>query len=351
MRYATPTIIPVLAMKRQTVVSSVLMSVVLLLGGCRTSAPSHAVPHEPEWIDKIRRKQRLDIDASGKHLVFVGMGQNASTDLYLLRLDTLEVQALTQTPVDEFDPVFNKEGTEVVYGADSSLKCLNLRTRQVRTVYTSNNFVPFAPVVGQRGRQVFYVQAGGTRSYSFGGTRATNYRVWSISTAGRSRTPTLVSSFQADTIHSLAISPQETQLALSADLRGSADTGIYLIHLPSGKVVPALVHRDINFGEVAFLPSGEEVVYIADPPKSPTQYNIYRLHLKSGAVFRVTNFSNHYLIGLAPSKDGKYVYFCVWDKSVSVELWRVRLSDGLQERIADSSLFESPLKWRPEERR
>ncbi|MEM2592703.1 MAG: hypothetical protein QXI60_08970 [Thermofilaceae archaeon] len=326
-----------------------VMFVAGFLGGCHRASPPSTGSRGTSLIHKVIRAQRLDIDSSGRQLVYVGSG-HGSTDIYLLDLATLRVRQLTNTPVDEYYPSFSRDGKHVIFStADLTIKWLDLDTGKIKTLYKSKTFMPISPILNSKKNQLFFAQASGFRSYSLGGKKATNYRLWSLSVSANAHgsvQPMRLTNFEADSISSLSLSPKEDKIVFSARLRKGAGEGVFILDLRHRSISPIFVSNHYTVGDAIFSPSGNEVIFISDIYANQTKYDIYKINIKSKFISKITSLEQ-YIIAPTFTDDGRYIYFCIWDRGDRLELWRVRVADGVSTKIADTTLFADPLHWHP----
>lgn len=283
----------------------------------------------------------FSVAPQGDRLVFVGDGAGGH-DLYLLNLATLRVERVAETPEYEADPSFSPDGRSIVYTASlpgdraDHVFLRSLESGKVRQL-TSEDANDTSPCVSPDGELIVFER--GLR-YSWGGkganwspdvlctirTDGTDLRqISSIDQVYEPRfladgrivassldgmyvsEPDNRSSWQRFTSQhgwSAAISPDGRSLAWKGEGRFASDIAMFHVDLETGKRVELILPND-GWSAPAFSPDGQLVYFLS------------------------TEWPNGY------SSDSKQ------------NLWVVGVDDKGVRLIADYTLFDSPLTWRP----
>jgi dipeptidyl aminopeptidase/acylaminoacyl peptidase len=113
----------------------------------------------------------FDIAPDGEHVVFVA----ADANLYLLHMQSLQVQQLTKAKGKQFTPAFSPDGKSIAYAAaeaDTKGKALFVRSldgKQVRQLTDGANVSDFGPSYSPDGSKIVFGRAHRHRPYSMGG--------------------------------------------------------------------------------------------------------------------------------------------------------------------------------------
>jgi sugar lactone lactonase YvrE len=196
----------------------------------------------------------LDISADGRYLLYNRSGEHTRFDLYRYDLDTLE-RKLVSAGSRIYAARFSPDGRRAYVArnlqtGDTELAQLELDTGELKTLYTFPN---------------------------------TN-----------------------GTVHSLAISPDGTAIAVSLLKRGGFQD-LYVAEI--GKPFEALTQDRSVDADPVFSADGQYVLYSADLER---RYNLYAVRLWDRTHFQVTNL----LTGAftpALSRDGQHLYFTGFD--------------------------------------
>lgn len=305
----------------------------------------------------------FDVSPDGSLLVFNAVGKG-TRDLYLLNFQTGEVKCLMETEACEMEPRFSPDGKWIVYAARSPgkdekapwhlylLKVSDLSVQQL----TDGRFADSEPIFTPDGRHIVFLRASRLRQRPFGDWDWYDPRVHLLDLETR-----VVQSTKLITLRSTNFSPEGKFLFIQAhlvgDTSGSEDFFLSDISaLKAGKVVqqksqPALIRRLAGLGatgEVQFLADGKQVVFIGNNPADPRFVNeIWLGDLHTGKAQPLTNIRS-LLYYVRVVQKGQQAYFLRITDPVSFrpELWRVDLRTRKMERVADSSLFDNPLRWR-----
>ena len=301
------------------------------------------------------RLASFDIAPDNKRIVFCGRSSHdENTALYILHLDTLRVELFAGGLSVDCSPAISPDNTCVLFTSTVSasdkpgalyLQRFDSGTRQRLTSTGLFDLgASFAPDMSQ----IAFARAARNRDYSFGGHI---WDQWDVFTAGLDGSD--VRQITREKYKSVG-NPQwvlgTNTLIFGADaLNQSNQTkgDIYTVH-DKGNSAPRPLAQDTAFYSTNPSPSrrGDQIVFISDRTK-PFDYEVWRMRPDGTKRVQVTRNGSY---NTCPrfTTGGKQILFLSDPKRLAQpELWQVGTDGAGLRRIADSSLFDNPLGWKP----
>lgn len=334
-----------------------------LLTGCR-GIPIQGKGGHQKAAHANYRDISFDVSPDGKWIVFNASGKG-NRDLYLLDLQSGKVERLMETEACEIQPRFSPDGKQIVYAARQPgedekapwhLYLLDLNNLSVQQL-TNDKYADSEPIFTPDGKSIVFLRSTLLRQRPFGDWAWYEPRVHLLPLSTLKPQPT-----ELIIIRSTNFSPAGeflfVQAHLIGDTTGSSDYFLAdLSALKAGAVAqrksqPGLVRRLAALdakGEVQFLADGKRVVFIGrNPADARFVDEIWLGDLEADSARPLTNLRSILKCVRVDSK-GQQVYFLQIMDVVTYrpELWRVDLQGQKVERVADSSLFDNPLGWKP----
>lgn len=288
----------------------------------------------------------FDISPKGDKIVFSATGQG-QRDIYLLDLKTSRVTQLTKTPAYEGAPTFSPDGKSILYTAGAPgeradhIFIRSLDGTIVRQL-TAEDYNDTTPSFSHDASRIVFTR---NRTYSWGGLGASwgeDSEVYVMKRNGtqlRRLTPPKL----------YAVSPKFLSDGKTVVFAGD---GVQLVNSDKAHSPRQLTKAGFS-DAIAVSPNGRQVVFIADPT-GQNYAGLLRLFIinADGTGKRAIDANQ---VGLKPvfDPDGKHIYFLVetWPDGPSgtpkESLWQIATSGKHLRRIADTRLFDDPLRWRP----
>lgn len=333
----------------------------------------------------------FDIHPSGDRVVFTAKG-NGTRDLYLLDLKTHQVTRLSDTPAFESDPAFSPDGKWIVYSAlpnpdnpksPAYLYLLNLETKVTRQLTSGQGTSDSAPVFVLNGSRILFSRAHRVRRYSMGGyvwDRASLYvvnrdgtglqalpipRHYSVSFGGNDLLALQIKdgTRQIVRIWLDRLLKSETFLLDRAFLFKKATEGsqaweefwattLEMIPKEVLEVLPSqLTHAHNAASEFVCSPDGQSIAFIADRERE-YDYRVWLFETKGQTIRPLTQEeqTRQYNECLRFMPDGRSVLFLRLETngfSMKNGVWQVGTDGKDLKQIADYTLFDNPLSWKP----
>jgi len=272
----------------------------------------------------------------GKSLVFNAAGEGG-TDLYLFELTTKAVRLVARTPDYEVNPRFSPDGQSIVYEAGhpgelaDHVYTRNLATGRVQQV-TSGKDNDRSPMFFPDGKRIVFARDthGGPHllapSWSDRGT------LWSINVDGSGLKRLLPEDIAA-------LSP-----GISSDGKSLLwwnEKGVFTA--PSnGKGAPSQIAGE-NARDSAFAPHDRRIVYIAGEFVGNFQICVVSVN---GGTSTVLTQAGKACMHPVFSPDGATIYYLI-DYGVANGLWQIKSNGSQPQRLANTTLFTSPLDKNP----
>jgi Tol biopolymer transport system component len=293
----------------------------------------------------------FDLSPDGSTVLFTAAGVGLA-DLYLLDLGSGHVSRVARTPAYERDPVYAPSGRQIVYAASatvggaSQLFLRSLDSGEVKQLTTGDGIYDACPSYSADGSQIVFARAHRHRPYSMGGWTWDRWDLYVVREDGsglqRLTNQHYYSAFAPE------LSPDGKAVYFTATSLGGS--GLDVLTVPvAERQVPTALTTDGHSCYPSLSPDGTRVAFISDR-EHPFDYELYLMDTDGTAPVRLTR--NH-AYNLRPlfTPDGKRILFLSDPKrALRYELWEVELASGRLRRIADSSLFDRPLSWKPRQR-
>lgn len=307
-----------------------------------------------------RQQVEFDVSPDGERVAFSAM----DGDLYLLELKTRKVSRVTQkTPEWEGTPAFSPDGNSLVFCASRSLdarepthlyRCGLDGTGRLQLTSGKDAYDRF-PAFSPDGSRLVFARAGRLRPYSMGGWTRDQWDIWDVEAGdGRSsgsRIPRRLTweayyqgyepTFTRDgaiilfTAHPFTASPAKSS---------STSSGIYRVNAV-GSEPPRLVTQQGWWAAAAR--DTDKAVFISDRVKS-FDYEVWVMDTDGTRVRQVTqNGSYNQQPRLLPGGGGGILFLSDPKRQGRFDLWQVDTDGKSQNMIADSTLFDTPMKWKP----
>lgn len=337
----------------------------------------------------------FDIHPSGDRVVFTAKG-NGTRDLYLLDLKTRRVTRLSDTPAFESDPAFSPDGKWIVYSAlpkpdnpksPAYLYLLNLETKATRQLTSGQGTSDSAPVFVLNGSRILFSRAHRVRRYSMGGyvwDRASLYIIRPDGTGERALPLDWYYSASHEGRHLFSLKSDSTERRL---VRISLDVLVKQQKVPLDgallnkkaressqewerfwtqalKGIPKNAIGEMPVGltqafnaasEFVFSPDGQSIAFIADRERE-FDYRVWLFETKGRTIRPLTQEeqTRQYNECLRFMPDGRSVLFLRLETngfSMKNGVWQVGTDGKDLKQIADYTLFDNPLSWKPKSKR
>jgi Tol biopolymer transport system component len=285
--------------------------------------------------------------------------------LYLLQLGARSLERLTRTQAEESTPAFSPDGQRIAYSADvgndaKSLFEYSLKTKASRRLTSEPGVSDLAPHYSPDGSRIVFSRAHEHRRYSMGGWTWDDWDVCLIQadgssfrrlTAQKSRTTNgaqFVKGGRAVVFSAGGRTDRLTPELYELPLNDAADSVPHPL-----EDVPEKTPQHGAWADEPNVSNDATMIAFLSDRQVPFEYDIYVMSLdrKTPVALHVTTLAR-YNQNPRFSADGKSVYFLAgteqnWGNRAIYSLWRVNVTDGKLNKIADSDLFTSPARWRP----
>lgn len=283
------------------------------------------------------------VSPDGNLMLFNGAGKGGM-DLYVLNLRSQSVRCVAATPEYEMAAAFSPDGKSIVYAAgppDDRADHLYMRdlSTNVTTQITTGQDNDCSPEFMPDGKRILFAR---DTHYNWGGLAASwsgGGALWMINRDGTGLRRVLP---QTPFVLDPRVSSDGKRLLW-------CDTdGLYTARV-DGTASPQKIGAP-PAREAALSPATGQIAYTAGQ-YSPDQ-QVYVIPAGGGQAKSIATAPGHGCFHPAFSPDGKTVYYLVetWNESVSSStygLWQVDTDGTNPHMIANHTLFEHPLEWRP----
>lgn len=299
-----------------------------------------------------QRMVAIDVSPDGKHIAFTG-GVDTEQGLYLFDA-TARTVALVAHHDGISEPRFARGGTALVCSAPSASGAgCNLvvypTSGGLRRQLTQGDKVWDAGAATARHSDVVvFARSVGTRPYSMGGTVRSDWDLWAINLDGTGLRA-LTSEHALGGFDGQALTPDgATVLVASGD------------SMEQMSVAEPRRRHDLKLGaelvyQPSYSPDGTLIAYVGivtpteddDREGRPFVYAIWVVSSAGQGKRRITQ-TNSSDFGPVWSPDGKRIYFLSDPgRNHRYDLWEIGVDGKGLKMIADSSLFDHPMQWRP----
>lgn len=325
----------------------------LLLGGCQSSlAPSG------------QRDISFDTSPIQPVIVFVGQG-NGYRDLFLLDLTTRRVTQLTNSSSYEMNPHFTPDGRAIVYSCAENpnniheswtLKKLDLKTKKIVEI-TSDREVADAPLAfSKNGEYLYFLRSKNIKSGGGSGYRWQDQEICRINKDGKGLI-TLVKNAPDHFIYIEDVHPTGKQFLLAVQ---NDENILQLATFEQDRSIDTksgspyfVVKQELGKGsEAKWSKDGNRIAFLSDRAQR-FKTDVWLLETESNKLKQLTKLNN-WAKNLRFSHDDKYLYFFAGSaengRRMNRDLWGVSLDGSELTKVADYTLFEDPLNWKPKEK-
>jgi len=323
---------------RSRLLRSLLLTALLVLaGGCRTGS---AVS---DWA--FDDQDGIAVSPNGKQIVFVGNDGRGGSDLFLLDLATNKVRRLANTPEIERQPSFSHSGKLIVYtaGADWPSPPCSLYVRSL-----DGKFVKRLTNEGDKRMDLRPSFSSDDEKITFSGAFAPKYNeqdIFIIGVDGKNLRRVTHDGFNCN--QHPRFYRGDTSLVFETYQFGSDPfrndppmvTSEYDLAAGSWK---EKIHLGKSTGGINVSPDGKGIVFGSDPVRF--QHDVFyapSLDAPPQSLKIASIGHGSRAMYIAPQQ--QVVYFLMND----LQIWRVGLDGRGLVRIADVSLFDDPLRWKP----
>jgi Tol biopolymer transport system component len=313
-----------------------------VVGLCASGCSLYSLPQQ--------RYAAFDISPRGDQIVFVGAGLG-ETDLYLLQLSDLQVTRIAQTPDYEDDPAFSPDGRSVVYAASAEIDhprhlfIRSLNGKPPKQLTSGEQSFDWMPSFSRDGSRIAFARAHRHRPYSMGGYTWDHWDVYVMN---------------ADGTNLRRITRQNYSSLSRPQLSGDGATVIFSTYASerydlfeasvNGIPAPKPLTTDGHGSGPGLSRDGKQIAFVSDRAKA-FNLDLYLMDPDGTNVRRVTD-NKSYNEQPVFSPDGHRILFLSITGSRGngrYSLWEVDTESGRLKQIADPSLFDAPLKWKPQE--
>lgn len=298
-----------------------------------------------------RRQNGVYVSASpvARLIVFSAAGKGEG-DLYLLDPDSHKVTRIAETPQYEFSPSFSPDGKHLLFSASDSrgkpahLYLCGLDGRN-RSQLTHGNVYDSGGSFSADGRKIVFTRAARNRPYSMGGYTWDQWDAWTSDSDGSNPKQVTHEKYYQMTPPRLSHAGREIVYSADHHLDGPLTTDLFQVQSGGGKH-PERLTRDGHSSGCAVSPDGKHIVFISDREKH-FDYELWVMHPDGTAQKQITH-NRAYNYKPAFASDSRRVLFLSDPARASrYDLWEIDISGANLKMLADSSLFDDPLNWRP----
>lgn len=297
----------------------------------------------------------FDISPSGKELVFSGQGKKSSC-LFTFALQNAKVSALTAGPAFDMAPSFSPDGRQIVFAASETLQDPTSKPVQdaahiflcptgggARRQITHSDRYDMSPSFSRDGKRIVFARAARKRPYSMGGWIWDHWDVFTMAADGSGLTR--VTNGQYYSLDAPVFSPDGKTILFATTRGEQVKTDIFVTD-SAGASEPTMLTHDGHSSGPSYSPTGDRIVFIADTAKN-FDYELW-LMKPDGTQSRQLTHTGFYNQKPRFTRDGQHLLFLSDpDRRSRCNLMQIDAGGANLRRIADSSLFDAPLKWKP----
>lgn len=293
-----------------------------------------------------------DISPSSDRLVLSANGKGY-TDLYLLNLKDKTVEALTSTPEFERDPKFSPDGKYVVYAATDKPKqaahiyLLRLDTpiKKAQQVTFDTRFYDAMPSFSSDGNKIVFARAMRRRPYSMGGWTWDDWDICKIGVDGKNLLQ--ITSQKYYQLYPPDFSNDMQNILFAADHRVAGELLTDVFEVKALKhSLPKRITTDGKSSAPRYSPKSKQIVFISDRAEA-YNYDVYTLNLSTSAVRRITHNHSYNKLPMFTSGEERILFLSDKNRETRYDLYQVDADGKNMRLVADSSLFDNPLGWKP----
>jgi Tol biopolymer transport system component len=306
----------------------------ILLGGCGMGPAN-------------QRNISFDVSPVRDQIVFNAAG-DGEKDLYLLDLDTLRVTQITKTPAYEYDPAYSPDGQSILYAsgvtplAPGHLFLRSLEGKPPKPLTSDEQFSDRMPSFSPDGAQITFARAHRRRPYSMGGYVWDQWDVYVMNADGSNRRRLTHRTYYQLLRPQLAA--DQRSVIFGANITGEDEWNLFAVPV-EGEQPPKAITTDGDSYDPGLSRDGQRIVFTSDRAKA-FDLDLYLMDLDGTNLQRLTD-NQAYNERPAFTRNRQHVLFLSKTGSGGYSLWEVGIASKRLKQIADPSLFDAPLQWRP----
>lgn len=284
---------------------------------------------------------------SGRELVFSAQGTNSS-NLFTLKLTNSQVSAVTVDAAFDQQPAFSPDGKHIVFAASETSEgaahiFICPSGGGPRQQLTRVSCYDTSPSFSRDGTQIVFARAARKRPYSMGGWTWDQWDVFTMAADGSSLKR--ITSGQYYQLSSPVLSP-DNKTVLFSMTHGTQVQRDVCIARTEGTSQPVMLTRDGHSSEASYSPKGDHIVFISDATIN-YDYELWMMKPDGSASLQLTH-TGFYNREPRFTPDGRHLLFLSDPtRQLRYSLLQIDTNGANLRKIADSSLFDDPLKWRP----
>lgn len=289
-------------------------------------------------------------------LVFSARGRGGN-DLYVMNLGTFNIKQLTESADYETKPTFSPDGRWIVYTARSEpdqsqhIFLTSVDGTVKKQLTSDDSFFNDNPAFSPDGKRIVFGRAYRNRPYSRGGNTVWDHLEICVLTLS-SNAVQRVTNQNYSAIESPRFKPDGRTVIFSAPqvnkLQADGPARIWAVRTDANKPPQSLCIADGVLTDVSS--DGKYLLLVSDRLKA-FNFEAFRVNSDGTNPTQVT-WDRIDPANAVFTKDGKHIVFDSFSESAQSAYWRTELwqadVDGKNpKRIADKTLFDDPLNWRP----
>lgn len=293
-------------------------------------------------------QQDVGLSVSPQNIMVFSAAGEGGSDLYLLDLASKKVSRFTNSPDYEETPSFSRDGKQIAYsaaqkvGEGGHIFVLPLSGGKPRQLTTGNSTYDWCPRFSSDGNKIVFARAALHRPYSMGGWTWDDWDIYTIDVTGKNlKRITNKKYYQAD---NPCFCEGDKKIVFSGDPGGEgSDYSIWTVDNSASPKEPRVLFKGFSS---SCSHDGKQITFVADVRVS-YEYEVQTMGYDGKRRAQLTHNTSYNMSPVFTS-DGKHILFLSdLARDERFELWQVD-SDGKNlKQIADSSLFDDPMKWKP----